>query len=847
MRLGRSLIALAFTTAGLQGATLSAGTASQAAGKQATVSITLQTQGASISGLQFDLGFDASTMSISLAAGAAATAAQKQLSTSDIPGGKRAVVIGLNQNLLADGSVVDLSIQLQINAVNGDYALALSNVSATDSSGNAVALTASAGKVTVLPPVAQTITFNTISTQALGTPPFAISATASSGLSVTFSSSTNAVCTVTGSTVTLAATGTCSVTANQAGNGAFQAAPPVTQQFTVAAAPACSYQLDPDTQSIPIGGGPGSFRVLTGPGCVWTAATGAAWISFSGEASGSGSGTVNYTAAANNTGNQRSASITAGGQTHAVTQFAGGCSFALSESSISVPPAGGSAAVNVTASAAGCTYASTTSDAANVTVSPANGPAPSQVNVAVTANPSATARSFTATIGGQTISVSQSANNCTVTLGSQNASITAAGGPGSVSVTVPAGCAYSTVTGPNWITVTSGGTGSGPGGTLFYSIDPNSTVSSRAGALSIGGQPFQISQQGLACDISLDTTGLGTPFSSTGGTGLIGITASNSACSWSATSDSTWAGLSASGGTGNGSITVTVTAGAVQRHAQLNMGGQSVAVLQLPACSYTLRSAGATVPPGGGPGTTGVIAASGCGWTAVSNDSSWLTVTSGASSTGTDDVQFLASANGVAAPRSGSITIAGQTFTVTQNAAPCSYTLSLASISLAAAGVSNATAGVTAGVAGCTTSAVSFAGWLTVSTSFNGTSGTITYSATANPFPTARSGMIRIGNQVLTVNQSAAACAYSLGSWAASFGRSGGTGSFTITASAAGCTPAVSSSQPGAVTTGAPTGAAAGVFNESFTVSPFNSASNAVRVVTITAGGQNFTVKQTSW
>lgn len=80
---------------------------------------------------------------------------------------------------------------------------------------------------------AQTITFNALSNTTFGTSPFTVSATASSNLTVSFASGTPAVCTVSGSTVTLAGVGTCSITASQTGNTNFGVATPVTQSFTV--------------------------------------------------------------------------------------------------------------------------------------------------------------------------------------------------------------------------------------------------------------------------------------------------------------------------------------------------------------------------------------------------------------------------------------------------------------------------------------------------------------------------------------------------------------------------------------------------------------------------------------
>jgi len=82
----------------------------------------------------------------------------------------------------------------------------------------------------------QTITFNTLVSQTYGVPPFAISASASSGLAVAFSSATTTVCTVSASTVTIKTGGTCTINAAQAGNTSYLAATTVARSFTVAKA-----------------------------------------------------------------------------------------------------------------------------------------------------------------------------------------------------------------------------------------------------------------------------------------------------------------------------------------------------------------------------------------------------------------------------------------------------------------------------------------------------------------------------------------------------------------------------------------------------------------------------------
>ena len=83
---------------------------------------------------------------------------------------------------------------------------------------------------------AQTITFPSPGNQTLGSTPPALSATASSGLTVSLVSTTSGVCTVSGSTLSLVGAGTCSITASQVGDATHAAAAPVTDAFTVASA-----------------------------------------------------------------------------------------------------------------------------------------------------------------------------------------------------------------------------------------------------------------------------------------------------------------------------------------------------------------------------------------------------------------------------------------------------------------------------------------------------------------------------------------------------------------------------------------------------------------------------------
>ncbi len=64
-----------------------------------------------------------------------------------------------------------------------------------------------------------------------------ITATATSGLTVAFASQTTAVCTVSGTTLTIVTPGTCTIRASQPGNGSWSPAPDVDQSFIVAQRP----------------------------------------------------------------------------------------------------------------------------------------------------------------------------------------------------------------------------------------------------------------------------------------------------------------------------------------------------------------------------------------------------------------------------------------------------------------------------------------------------------------------------------------------------------------------------------------------------------------------------------
>jgi uncharacterized repeat protein (TIGR03803 family) len=109
-------------------------------------------------------------------------------------------------------------------AVAGSYNITVTNP------GNEVS---NAVSFTVTGQASQTIAFGPLANQFLGTAPFPVSATATSGLPVNLASLTPAVCTVLGNTVTLVSAGTCTIEATQPGNTTYAPAQSVDRSFQV--------------------------------------------------------------------------------------------------------------------------------------------------------------------------------------------------------------------------------------------------------------------------------------------------------------------------------------------------------------------------------------------------------------------------------------------------------------------------------------------------------------------------------------------------------------------------------------------------------------------------------------
>jgi hypothetical protein len=537
-----------------------------------------------------------------------------------------------------------------------------------------------------------------------------------------------------------------------------------------AAGSSCSYSLNPTSASPGAAASTGSFAINTTAACAWTATTASSFVTGV-TASGTGTGTVNYSVGAN-AGPARSATITAGGQTYTINQ-ASGCTYTLSAPSASATAAGGTASVTVTPSNASCTWAAS-SNSAFLTGVTASGTGTGTVSYTVGANTSV-ARSGTLTIAGQTFTVNQ-ASGCTFTVSPTSLTPSAAAGSGSLTITASnAACPWTATNNDSWLAVSpASGTGSG---TATYNVGANAGPT-RVGSLTVAGQTVSFTQaSGCTASLSGSSANIG----GSGGTGSVTLTMSSAACAWVASSNSAWVTLPASG-TGSATITFTVASQTgPARQATLTIAGQTFTVNQASACTYTLSAPSSSVGAGAGTGSVSVTASnSACTWTVASN-ASWLASTS-SGGTGNQSVPYDFQANtGLA--RSGTFTIAGQTFTVNQ-ANGCTASLSPSSTSVTAAGTTSSFT-ITMSAPACTWTASSPDSFVSGVTASGTGTGTVAFTVAANSGP-ARTASIVAGGSTFAISQ-ASGCTASLGSPSANATSSGGPGSVALTMSSSSC------------------------------------------------------------
>jgi hypothetical protein len=270
-------------------------------------------------------------------------------------------------------------------------------------------------------------------------------------------------------------------------------------------------------------------------------------------------------------------------------------------------------------------------------------------------------------------------------------------------------------------------------------------------AVVLGARPAE-----AQCTYSVSPTSVSVP--STGSNASI-LVITGSSCAWTATSAVGWititSGAAMSGlGSSNYSVAPNTT-GAV-RSGTLTVAGQTVTITQAAnSCTYSVSPTTVSAPPTGNNASISVTTGSSCAWTATSM-AAWITITSGASMAGLGSTNYTVAANTTGSVRSGTLTVAGQTVTITQAAtAGCAYSVTPATVSVASTGGSGSVT-VSTGAA-CAWTAGTAVTWITIisGTSMTGP-GTVNYAVTRNPVTAARTATLTIAGRTVTVTQAAA-------------------------------------------------------------------------------------------
>ncbi|MDI9356275.1 MAG: SUMF1/EgtB/PvdO family nonheme iron enzyme [Chitinophagaceae bacterium] len=318
-----------------------------------------------------------------------------------------------------------------------------------------------------------------------------------------------------------------------------------------------------------------------------------------------------------------------------------------------------------------------------------------------------------------------------------------------------------------WISTITPETGTGNTQMSITTLE-NTTGSTRTGTITFSGtgvtnKIVNITQTTLLPTLAVSPSTQNVPHTAT--TTSFSVT-SNTA--WLAMSNQTWATIPQNTSNGNGTLIValSINTASVSRTATITVSttgvqNKNVTITQAEFlnCTYSLSPSSNSYSAIATTGTFNLTASanSGCTpWTASASPS-WITITSATLGTGSTTVNFSLSANTSSSARTGTINVAGQTFTITQaGEVVCSYSLSPSSNSysaIATTGTFNLTASANSGCTPWTASASP--SWITITSATLGTgSTTVNFSLSANTSSSARTGTINVAGQTFTITQS---------------------------------------------------------------------------------------------
>jgi hypothetical protein len=548
-----------------------------------------------------------------------------------------------------------------------------------------------------------------------------------------------------------------------------------TLDVTQAAEP-CVYRLTPASALAPADGGTFNTLLAVTGICAgtWNASSDSSWLSGISPDSGTTGATITYVVASNPGTSERTGHLTVQGPAGTfqltVVQSATRCTYALNPTGQTVPSAGGPFNTTLTTTCSGTWTAS--SDVPWITIVSPSGTTSATIAYTVQVNSGAARIGHIIVLGAGgtvTFTVSQAPTACEYTLTPITQPVPAAGGSFNIVLALTAPCSGSWTASSDrpWIQSISPASGT-TGGTLTYVVAPNSGAV-RNGQITVQGPggisaTITVIQAAAAqCTYALDPATQLVPAAG-GGSFTTALTAS---CSWTASSDVPWIRITSGvSGTTNGLIAYTVEANSgpprVGHVTVLGPGPTTQLSVIQSGCTSTLTPATQSVLAAGGSFSTVLALTGSCSgsWTA-SIDVPWISITSGASGTTGATIAYTVQVNPGAA-RTGHVTVQGAggtaILTVSQDAAPCTYTLNPTTQLVAAGGGGPFSTALTlAGSCSGSWSASSDVSWIQGVSPVSGTAGAIiAYTVQVNSGPS-RIGRIIVqgpgGSATLTVTQ----------------------------------------------------------------------------------------------
>ena len=237
----------------------------------------------------------------------------------------------------------------------------------------------------------------------------------------------------------------------------------------------------------------------------------------------------------------------------------------------------------------------------------------------------------------------------------------------------------------------------------------------------------------------------------TGGSVTVNVSGA-AACAWTAVSNAGWITVTGATGVGSGTATLSVPSntGTTSRTGTVTIGTSTFTVTQAGTpCSFTLSPTSQTFPAAGGSTNITVTTGASCVWSATSG-SSWVTISNGTARTGSGSVGITAASNPATQSRTATLTIAGRSFVVTEQAGTCNYTVTPLTVTVPPSGGSGTITVTT--VSTCAWTSSSGTTWISLTGSRTG-SGTATYTIGANTGTATRTANVTVAGASVRFDQ----------------------------------------------------------------------------------------------